>query len=107
MRGDFELVASERVLAELVETFARPKLVRRVSPEDAVAFVELLSGAAILAGDPINPPSRSNDPDDDYLVALAETAGAVLVSGDGDLLKLAPELPILSPRQFLTQMLEA
>jgi len=46
------------------------------------------------------PPRRSVDPDDDYLVALAEAAQAVLVSGDRHLLDLGGKLPY-SPAAFL------
>jgi predicted nucleic acid-binding protein len=40
-------------------------------------------------------------PGDDYLLALASSETAVLVSGDDYLLSLADELPIHSPASFL------
>jgi predicted nucleic acid-binding protein len=43
---------------------------------------------------------HSEDPGDDYLLALAEHRNALLVSGDPHLLALAKELPILTARQF-------
>jgi len=43
----------------------------------------------MLADDPGGePPVRSPDPGDDYLLALAAAQCAALVSGDGDLLSL-------------------
>lgn len=44
---------------------------------------------------------RSRDPDDDYLVALASSAGAALISVDKDLLVLAGDFPVFAPRDFL------
>lgn len=41
------------------------------------------------------------DPDDDYLIALAHSQNAVLVSGDSHLLDLSGGAPILSPADFL------
>jgi putative PIN family toxin of toxin-antitoxin system len=102
--GEVDLVLSEQLLTELEEVLARPKPTRRVPPSDAEAFVELLRQEACLVDDPPAPRHVSVDPDDDYLVALAGAAQAVLVSGDDDLLDLAPELPVMSPRTFLTQL---
>lgn len=99
--GNVDLVASESLLEELADVLARPKLAPHVSTEEANAFVALLRDESILVDDPNDPPRRSRDPDDDYLVALAATTGALLVSGDLDLLDLAPELPVMSPREFL------
>jgi predicted nucleic acid-binding protein len=44
---------------------------------------------------------RSPDPGDDYLLALAASEHAALVSGDEHLLGLADDLPIFSPARFL------
>lgn len=51
--------------------------------------------------DPDQPPRVSRDPGDDYLVALATSSAAILVTGDRDLLRLAPKLPIQAPADFL------
>ena len=42
---------------------------------------------------------HSIDPDDDYLIALAETAAAILVSGDTG---LADRIPVHTPAGFRT-----
>jgi predicted nucleic acid-binding protein len=47
------------------------------------------------------PPVRSEDPGDDYLIALAAAERAVLVSGDKHLLALADRIPVYSPREFI------
>lgn len=107
LAGEFELVASETLLAELERALAYPKLRSRVSAEEARAFVALLRQGARLAPDTPEPVSRSTDPDDDYLLALAEVERAVLVSGDQHLLALADELPIQTARMFLDRLAEA
>jgi putative PIN family toxin of toxin-antitoxin system len=101
LAGEFELVLSEALLAELARALAYPKLRKRVGKDEASAFVELLREAVRLAPDPEAPAPRSADPGDDYLLALAQAERAVLVSGDQHLLALAEELPILAPRAFL------
>ena len=99
--GEFELVVSESLLAELERALAYPKLRARISPEEATEFTSVLAHAAILAPDAPTSAGRSAGPDDDYLLGLAETARAVLVSGDRHLLKLGDELPIQNARTFL------
>lgn len=99
--GDFELVVSETLLRELERALAYPKLRTRISEEEADEFLTLLRRAAIVAPDPPLPPRRSADAGDDYLIALAETELALLVSGDRHLLALAAQLPTKSTRAFL------
>lgn len=60
----------------------------------------MLRDGAELAPDPAKMSRRSADPGDDYLLALAESERAVLVSGDRHLLALANELPIRTPHEF-------
>jgi putative PIN family toxin of toxin-antitoxin system len=99
--GEFELVVSESLLAELERALAYPKLRTRIAPEDAVEFASFLRDAAVLVSDPPAPPRRSPDPGDDYLLALAESEKAIVVSGDQHLLDLADRFPIRSPVAFL------
>jgi predicted nucleic acid-binding protein len=47
------------------------------------------------------PPTRSADPGDDYLIALAASERAVVVSGDKHLLALAEAIPVYAPREFI------
>jgi putative PIN family toxin of toxin-antitoxin system len=101
LAGEFELVVSETVLAELGRALAYPKLRDRVSADEADAFVALLSHGASLADDPPEPSRRSADPGDDHLLALAEQERAVLVTGDRHLLALADVFPIHTARAFL------
>jgi uncharacterized protein len=104
LAGEFELVVSESLRAELSRALAYPKLRTRITTVDADEFVSLLRHGAVLGADPPEPPKRSADPGDDYLVALAEGEQAVLVTGDQHLLELANGLPILTARAFLDSL---
>jgi putative PIN family toxin of toxin-antitoxin system len=102
LHGAFELVVSPCLIDELVRVLAYPKIAARVAPPDAAAYVQLVTGRAITLVDPDGPPPvRSADPDDDYLIALAKSAPAVIVSGDSDLLSLSPRVPVFTPTGFL------
>lgn len=106
--GLFELLVSEMLLAELQRTLGYPKLRKRVPPEKAAAFANWVRGHATLAEDPASPPPvGSRDPDDDYLLALAISRRAYLVTGDQDLLVLSDDLPILTPAKFATKLRES
>jgi putative PIN family toxin of toxin-antitoxin system len=103
--GAFELIVSDQLLEELGRALGYPKLRARVEPAEAVEFVDLLRRGARIHDDPADLSSiRSPDPGDDYLVALAEHAQAMIVSGDRHLLALAGQLPVLSPSDFLDEL---
>jgi len=101
--GEFELLVSERLLAELRRALTYPKLRSYVSSEEAKAFIDLLRGAGVMAHDAASPPRISRDPGDDYLLALARLNAAVLVSGDQDLLEVK-DAPVESPRSFMSRL---
>ncbi|MGH2870638.1 MAG: putative toxin-antitoxin system toxin component, PIN family [Solirubrobacteraceae bacterium] len=105
--GQFELIISELLLAELKRTLAYPKLRKRIAPEKAAAFVNWVRDYARIAEDPASPPPvGSRDPDDDYLLSLAISGRAYLVTGDQDLLVLSNDFPIVTPAQFATKLRE-
>ncbi len=100
-QGEFELIISAGLLAELERAPAYPKLRRRLPEDDARDVLEWLRQSGTIAADPdATPTVRSVDPGDDHLIALAESERAILVSGDKDLLDLADEIPVLSPARF-------
>lgn len=101
--GAYELVVSPALTSELERALAYPGLRKRISAESAAAVIAWLRASAIELDDPADHPLsvRSRDPGDDYLLALAATAAAILVTGDGDLLELGDELPIHSPQSFV------
>lgn len=104
LNGEFELVVSERLLAELSRAIAYPRIRSRVTATEAAALIQLLRATARVAVDPPLARRPSRDPGDDYVVALAESEAAMLVSGDRDLLTLAPGLPVSAPTDFLGQL---
>lgn len=106
--GQFELVVSEMLLAELERTLAYPKLRKGIPAEKGIAFANWVRHHGSFAEDPPTPPPvSSRDLDDDYLLALAIDRRAYLVTGDQDLLVLSHDFPILTPAQFASKLREA
>ncbi|MGH7722535.1 MAG: putative toxin-antitoxin system toxin component, PIN family [Candidatus Dormibacteria bacterium] len=103
LAGEYDLVISPRLIAELERVLEYPKIARRVTSAEAAELVELLHRHAEELDDPQGTASvTSADPDDDYLIALAQAARAVIVSGDAHLLDLADKVPVHTPAAFLT-----
>lgn len=102
--GQIVAVVTQHLLDELAAVLIRPKFRRWLSVADAVAFVETLGGYAELRPEPGTPAPRVRDPDDDYLVALAQVASAVIVTGDADLLDAVLEPPAITPRDLLARV---
>lgn len=102
--GDVTAVVTQHLLDELAAVLIRPKFRRWLSVADAVAFVDSLGGHAVLHPDLGAPKPRVRDPDDDYLVALAEAAQATIITGDADLLDADLEPPAITPHQLLTRI---
>ena len=103
LEGEFELLVSPMLLAEVERVLEREKFRIYVSVRDARSYVTLFRRFAKFEPDVQNPPQLSLDPGDDYLLALA-AAQAVhyLVSGDPHLTKLKnPVVPIATPRAML------
>jgi putative PIN family toxin of toxin-antitoxin system len=102
--GAVTAVVTQHLLDELAAVLIRPKFRRWISVADAIAFVESLGGHADLRDDPGPPETGVRDPDDGYLVALAEAADAVIVTGDDDLLAAGIEPAALTPAQLLLRL---
>lgn len=105
--GRWRMVVSPQLLAELDTVLAREKFRRWLSEEEARRFVAAVRALADVIPDPPAPTSRATaDPQDEFLVALAQTADVVaLVSGDPDLtdlVHLGP--PVLTPTAFLERL---
>lgn len=105
LEGEVELVVCESLLDEVQRTLNQPKIRSRVASEDATRFVRLLRELGEVVANPDGPPPlHSDDPGDDYLLALAARERTPLVSGDAHVLALSDKLPISSPRAFLEQL---
>ena len=101
--GDFDLVVSPLLLAELEKVLSRPKFHTSIDKVHVEALLTGLVEDAVLVDDPPPQPGLTSDPGDDYLVALAQKADAhCIVSGDVHLTQLADLNPsVLTPREFL------
>lgn len=104
LEGRFELIVSPALIEELGRVLSYPKLRKWVSPAEAQELLALLRTAELIEDPIVPPPQHSADPGDDYLIALAAGARAVLVSGDHHLLDLQGVMPAFSPAQFLAQI---
>ena len=103
--ADHQLITGDVVLTEL-----RAVLEERIKlPAGTVAEIVMLLRAQEVVPKPAEPSSslRIRDSDDQWIVASALAGQAdVLVTGDHDLLAVAPQspVPILSPRGFWEQL---
>lgn len=76
-----------------------------ITPDEVADFIDMLRSDAVVHPDAVVIERAPRDPDDDYLVALAKAAAAVLVSSDRDLLEAdIGDLEVLSAREFLERL---
>jgi len=104
---EIAIVVCPQLLAELGGVLERPKFRRYVTLDEARAFVAEVARCGDRLPDPTAPRRASRDPNDDYLVALAKSAGVrALVSGDRDLTEMPDaDPPVLTPRQAVEALL--
>ncbi len=103
LEGAYDLVCSPLLLDELSRALTYPKLAKHIDANEADELIDLLRRGGLLVEDPKTPADvASSDPDDDYLIALAQSSRSVLVSGDHDLLELSKQIPVYSPTAFLS-----
>lgn len=110
-RGErrYELIVCPMLLGELADVLARERFGRFITPDDREVLMTLLHTEATLVTDPTHVPHVTADPDDDYLVALAQREHVdFIVSGDSDLTALREiDPPVLTPAEALTRLDEA
>ena len=104
--GQFDLVTSPALLAELEMVLRRPHILKLIhaSVAEVLDFVDQLRVASIVVTPDIAV-TVSRDPDDDRVLEAAQAGHAdFIVSGDRDLLDLREfvGVPILTPTGFLT-----
>jgi len=106
--GDYLLLYSEPLLAELADVLNRPRIRDKygLTQEDIEAVLALI----LLRGEPVNPTRRIDecrDPKDNMVLEAAISARAdAIVSGDEDVLTLHPfeGIPIIRPVDFLAML---
>jgi putative PIN family toxin of toxin-antitoxin system len=106
LHARWEPIASPLLIDELAEVLRRKKFRRWLSIDEAAIFVAGIRAISDLHPDPdpLAAGARTADPDDDYLVALAQSVNDViaLVSGDPHLTELSDlQPPVLTPAAFL------
>jgi len=103
----WQLVVSPQLMAELETVLRRPKFRRWLSEEEADRFITDVRVLADMVADPVASPDReTDDPKDEYLVALSRVADIVaLISGDPHLTELVDLYPpVLTPAAFLERL---
>jgi len=110
-RGDFLLLTSPALLAELRRVLEYPRIADRLGwlAEQRARFVESVETLALVTQGTLRLPGVTRDPKDDPVVACAVEGGAgFIVSGDRDLLVLGAYrgVRMVTPREFLA-LLEA
>ncbi len=103
--GQFTLVISDYILAELQRTLGQPYFVARVSPEERERFLMLLTRVAERTVIRRRVAGVATHPEDDPILATALAGQAdYLVTGDQRLRDRVPAfqgIPLLSPTEFL------
>ena len=103
-RGDFELVLSPVIIAEVERTLSKPYFTARLSEEQIAGALRLLRRRSRVIRAIRSLQGVVRDADDDLILATALSATAdCLVSGDGDLLDLGKyaTVEIVTPRDLL------
>lgn len=107
LAGQIDIIVSPMLLDELGDVLARAKFRQWLTTDEAERFVDFLRSHATLVDDPPPEYGLTPDPDDDYLVSLAQAARAqVLVSGDADLVNLEQPLPPVRTALRLLELLD-
>jgi putative PIN family toxin of toxin-antitoxin system len=110
--GEYHLVVSSEILAELSDVPRRPKILKRytVTDEDIERFLSLLSRRATTVHIDDQPAIVPGDPNDDHIVACAVAGSAdVIVSGDNHLISVGEfqGVRVMKPAEFLAGLRRA
>lgn len=101
--GDFELLVSDHILREVVNTLAKPYFVEHVDIEVTREMLESLAEHATHVRITHSVSGVASHPEDDRVLEAALSAGAdYLVTGDGPFQKVESYggVVIISPRAF-------
>lgn len=100
----FTMIVSPKLLFEIQATAGKAYLAEQLpGGEHLAAFLAQIWRVGTPSIDPAlrQPLTADDDRTDDFVVALAQWNGALLVTGDSRLLKLDPPPSIVTPREFL------
>jgi uncharacterized protein len=95
-----EAIICPRLLVEIERALRKPYFRELIEDQEIGEALSIIRDAGTMLDDPADPPAVLRDPTDDYLVMLAQAAGAeAIVTSDHDLLDhggLNP--PAIDPR---------
>jgi len=103
--GKLDLIVSPLLISELTDVLMREKFAAHAAEGRAPAYIAVLLDRADMVSDA--PGSvQADDPDDDYLLALAEAhAVDAVVSGDPHLLEAASShRHVFTPRELVDRL---
>jgi predicted nucleic acid-binding protein len=98
------MIVSPKLLFEIQATAGKAYLAKQLpGGEDLAVFLAQIWRVGTPSIDLAlrHPLTADDDRADDFVVALAQWNGALLVTGDSRLLKLDPPPSIVTPREFL------
>ena len=102
---NYQLVASDSTLAELVEVIYRPKFNKYLTDEARLEFLTLVAQASEIIS-VTSTITDCVDPKDNQFLSLAVDAGAnIILSGDPHLTSMNPyrEIIIIAPKEFIAR----
>ena len=101
--GKFELIVSQHIMSEFEETLSKPYFLNILKTKDIDDFLDLLLSEATLTLITTKVQDVATHPEDDLILATAESGKAsFVVTGDHGLqnLKKFKNIKIVSPRTF-------
>lgn len=109
IEGKVELATSPALLDELQGILPRREFARQLAlqPYSIPELVARYGQLALIVNPPTIPPQVIEDPDDDVVLACALAARAdLIVSGDGDLIRVGSfeGIPIATPAEALRRL---
>lgn len=103
INDDVEMITSEPLIDELSRTLQKPYFTSKLSQEQTQSFINIVRERATVVPITTPIPTVSKDPDDNIVLATAESgAASYVVTGDHQLqdIKQYKKIKIVSPRNF-------
>lgn len=103
INDDVEMITSELLIDELSSTLRKPYFTSRLSEKQIKSFIDIVRERATITPITTSIPTISKDPDDNIVLATAESGKAsYVVTGDHQLqdIKQYKKIIIVSPRKF-------
>lgn len=105
-RPDIDLIVCPTLWREIRQSLlTKPGLLKRISPEQTREYLGRIRPLVHVVADPVAVGEFTDDPKDNYLIALArEHDASLIVSGDSDLLDWPEQQPpVMTPAGFVVR----